>query len=329
MSDALIVAIILALVGIAGSAIASGAETGLYALNRVRLAVRAGRRDPRAVGLRAELEHPDRVLSTLLLVNNIANYMGSFGVAAILSGFGFGPIGVVFLNTLIVVPLLFVFGETLPKDLFRTHADRWLYPLATPMRWTRWSLTICGLVPAVTMVGRAAARAFGTASGIDQAPRSRMAALLRESVMAGGMTSDQATLADRALAMDRLTVAQEMTPWRSVVRIAQTDGAKGLAKAASRTERSRLPVVGADGAVVGTISVIQTLLNPEASIEELLKPVPTITASTRVLDALHDLRTDRRPMAIVVDDQTPEQRPIGVVTLKDLVEPLMGDLRAW
>ena len=42
--------------------------------------------------------------------------------------------------------------------------------------------------------------------------------------------------------------------------------------------------------------------------------------------ALEILRVDRRPLGIV---ESIEGRPLGVVTLKDLVEPLLGDLRAW
>lgn len=328
MSELLVIPIVLAVVGVLGSAAASGAETGFYVLNRVRLAVRAASRDVRALRLQAEVEQPARTLSVLLIVNNLANYAGAFGVAAILSVAGLDPVGVIVLNTLIVVPLLFVFGETLPKDMFRTHADRWMYAIATPVLATRWILTACGLVPLVTFVGSAAARAFGATAGLDAAPRSRMASLLQESVAAGGLSHDQASLVSRALEMEERTVAQEMTPWRSVVAIHEKDAKEGLAHAARRTERSRLPVLDHAGTVKGTIDVLDTLLSPEASIDEILKPVIELSQSTRVLDAINRLRSERKPMAIVVDEAN-GRKPLGIVTLKDLVEPLIGDLRAW
>ena len=328
MNDPLIIPIALATIGILVSAIASGAETGLYVLNRVRLAVRASKLEPRAVRLQAELAQPERTLSVLLIINNIANYAGAFGVAAILSGVGFDSIGVIVLNTLIVVPLLFVLGETLPKDMFRIHADRWLFALATPLRATRWALTVCGLVPLVLLVGRLAASAFGSPSGIDSEPRSRIASLLQESVGVGGLSSDQASLVHRALEMDDRAVAQEMTPWRSVVAIHAKDAQTGLSQAARRTERSRLPILDDEGKVLGVVNVLDTLLAPTASIEDLLQPVVVLPASTRVLDALNQLRLERKPLAIIIDE-TPQAKPIGLVTLKDLVEPLIGDLRAW
>ena len=329
MSAMILIPIAVAALGIAGSAVASGYETGLYVLNRVRLAVRAGRGEPRAVRLKREIEHPERLLSTLLVVNNIANYAGSLGIAAILSSTtGLCTIGVVVLNTVLVVPLLFIFGETLPKDLFRIHADSWSYRLATPLVWVRYLLTICGLVPLMTVVGRLCARIFGAPSGFESGPRSRMAQLLRESVGSGGLSSEQATLADRALAMDRRTVANEMTPWRSVVAIKQRDGKAGVQAAPMRTERSRLPVIGDDGQVLGTVEVLKSLLQPEQDLETLIEPVPRIPSDTRVLEALEQLRTERKPMAVVMGTGA-NPAPVGIVTLKDLVEPLMGDLQAW
>ena len=155
-----------------------------------------------------------------------------------------------------------------------------------------------------------------------------MAQLLRESVGPGGLSSDQASLADRALAMDRLTVANEMTPWRGVVTVQANDGKAGVDAAPRRTERSRLPVTNEKGQVMGTIEVLKSLLHPEATLEELLEPVPQITAETRVLEALEHLRDERKPMAIVIGGGG-DSRPVGIVTLKDLVEPLMGDLLAW
>ncbi|MCH2161584.1 MAG: CNNM domain-containing protein, partial [Phycisphaerales bacterium] len=288
----------------------------------------AGRGDARAVRLQKEVQKPRRLLATLLLANNIANYAGSLGIAAILNTFWSDPVIVVVLNTLLVVPLLFVFGETLPKDLFRTRADTWAYRMAGPLVWVRWLFTAVGLVPFLVLVGRVGAWAFGGSSGLDLGPRARMTQLLRESVQSGGLTSDQVSLADRILSMEHMTVSTEMTRWAGVVSVKGEDGRKGLDAAAGRTRRSRLPVVGSDGKVQGTISVMQTLLHPNGTVEELLQPVPELPGDTPVLEALEQLRRDGEPMAIVVRSDG-SGLPAGLVTLKDLVEPLTGDLAAW
>ncbi len=115
---------VLALVGLLLSALFSGLETGLYTLNPVRLTVRAAHGDPSAVRLRQELARQNRMLSTLLIGTNAASYLCSYALAVLLHGAGLKDWALIGWEAVILTPLLFVFAETLPKDLFRTHTDR-------------------------------------------------------------------------------------------------------------------------------------------------------------------------------------------------------------
>ena len=322
----IVVSIVVATIGVIGSAIFSGLETGLYVLNRVRLAVRAGHGDRSAARLESELERPDRLLATLLIANNAANYAGSLGVAAILNSFELSATGVVVLNTALVVPILLVFGETLPKDLFRTRADDWIPRFVGPLRGARRLLTVIGLVPLLSLVDRLVQRLVGGDPGDRLGPRARMAWFIRESAASGSLSPAQLDLADRALSMRHLAVTSEMTPWRQVVSVREDDLRSGDPRTiARRTMRSRLPVVDVSGRVLGVVGVQDILLgtSPEEAIDD---SIPRLAAGTPVFVALETLRQARRPMGIIEDAAG---LPIGIVTLKDLVEPLLGDLRAW
>jgi putative hemolysin len=318
--------IILAVAGIFASAIFSGLETGLYVVDRVRLAVRAGRGDRNAVRLEAEVEEPERLLSALLIANNAANYAGSLGIAAILSMFVVSEWTIVGLNTLLVVPLLFVFGETIPKDLFRTNADHWMLRFTPQLVWMRRAMTVIGLVPLLGVVARIVQLLIRTPKGIDTTARARVSRLFRESAESGALTEEQLDLADRVLSMRRLTVSGEMTPWRQVITATEAALAEDPTRLTARTRRSRLPVVDGQGGVVGVV-MVQDLLLGRKSIEEMLdRNIPRFAPETSAMVALEILRVDHRPLGIV---ESIEGRPLGVVTLKDLVEPLLGDLRAW
>ncbi|MCP4837427.1 MAG: DUF21 domain-containing protein [Phycisphaera sp.] len=321
----LLVSLVVAILGVLGSAIFSGLETGLYVVNRVRLAVRASRGDRSAVRLESELEHPDRLLSTLLILNNAANYAGSLGVAAILNSFGLSAAGVVVLNTALVVPVLFVFGETVPKDLFRTRADLWIPRCVGPLRMARRSLTVIGLVPMLSLVDRLVQRLVGGDPGDRVGPRARMTWFIRESAASGSLTPAQLDLADRALSMRHLAVTSEMTPWRQVVTVRKADLTTDPRAIAGRTMRSRLPVTDGSGRVIGVVGVQDLLLGREFN-DSIDQSMPRLGPGTPVFVALETLRQARRPMGIVEDSSG---RPLGIVTLKDLVEPLLGDLRAW
>ena len=90
MDAALLVIWGMILFGFFGSALYSGMETGVYTLNRVRLHVldHQGRRD--AQRLRRLVDQPTGLLGTLLISNNLTNYVGTAGVGLLLERAAYG-----------------------------------------------------------------------------------------------------------------------------------------------------------------------------------------------------------------------------------------------
>ncbi|MEN8150500.1 MAG: CNNM domain-containing protein, partial [Planctomycetota bacterium] len=117
----------------AGSFYFSGIETGIYALNRVRLRVRAEEGDPAARRVADLVAEPQSTISTILIGNHTANYAATFFCMALIVAL-FDVADPELVNTLVLTPVLFVTGEILPKDTFRMRADtlvyRWSRPLA-------------------------------------------------------------------------------------------------------------------------------------------------------------------------------------------------------
>lgn len=317
---------ILSLIGIVLSAVFSGLETGLYTINRVRLIVRASRNDRRAVRLQDEIEHTNRLLTTLLLGNNIANYAGTFGVAAILTRLDFTPVQVVVANAAILVPLLFVFGETLPKDLFRTHTDRWSYQWSGFLVVSRRLFTWIGLGPIVQGFGMIVVRVVGGNLALAPTARQRISQLIKEGIGAGVLRESQTALFDRALSIRDRTVADEMTPWSDVATIS-AEVEPHARHAQLPLNHTRLPVVDTSNRVCGVLSLLDALLEPDKPTRDLMAEAMTLPPGTSVQAALGMMRSRHQPLAIIVGSAT--ERPLGLVTLKDLVEPITGELAAW
>lgn len=318
---------LLVVVGLALSALYSGLETGIYTINRVRLVVLANRGQRTARRLQLETGSPNRLLATLLVGNNVANYMGIYGVAAILDGLGFTPGQAIAINAGLLVPLLFVFGETLPKDLFRTHTDHWTYRLSGSLVLSRWLFTACGLLPVVRGTGALAGRLLRTAPHAAASARQHISQLIKEGVGAGVLSEGQATLADRALALRDRTVRAEMVPWKKACWLPLSAGPEHRREQLERHNFTRLPVVDESGKVVGVLAMLDVLLEPDRSTAQLMRPAVTFSPNTSVGEALKAMRTGRQAMAIVTEGSTNE--PLGLLTLKDLVEPLTGELAAW
>ncbi len=314
---------VLILVGLLGSAFYSGMETGLYTINRVRLTVRAGHGDGNAAWLERIIGRPIMMLTVLLLGNNIANYASSFGITGLLDAAGISPVGAIFINAAILIPLLFIFAEVLPKELWRTQTDRWSYRGAPLLRGTNRLLTVIGLVPLVAAV----ARLTGTDSNsMVSSSKNRLVQLLREGVDAGVLSESQVTLLDRAMAMQDLNVTGEMVPWSDVRTLPADLRGDARLDALEGHNYTRRPVLDRDDRVIGVVTVLDILLDPEQPTRALMTEPLTLAASTSVPEALELLRTARQTIAFVED---PGGRPVGIVTMKDLVEVLTGELEAW
>ncbi|MEM1329494.1 MAG: CNNM domain-containing protein [Planctomycetota bacterium] len=323
------------LAGVVGSAVFSGLETAFYAANPVRRAIRASAGDASA-GL-AEREYANRsgVLATLLIGNNLFNYLGSIGVAALLTAAGMGEIGILVVSAVVLTPLLFVFGESVPKELARRFADAFSELAALPLRVIRLGLTGLGILPLVLLFARAATRLtpVGGEGPAPLEPRARVAALLQESAGFGAITAKQADLVERSLALEQATVGEEAVAWADV-QLASIDWDHDTAlQRLAGSRHSRVPVVDRRGQPIGVLTQIDLYLNPGASVRDVVEPVLTLDPSISVRDGIEAMQQQSARLAVVVTgDGSARQRrarPRGIVTLKDLVEPLTGELQAW
>ena len=119
------------------SAFFSGTETGIYCLNHVRLSVRAARRDVRAVRLRLLMHRPQDLVITTLLGTNVADYLATVFVTALLLHLSVAENLAEVYATVVLTPLILVFGGVMPKDWFRRESDHLMYACATPLAWCR------------------------------------------------------------------------------------------------------------------------------------------------------------------------------------------------
>ena len=301
------------------SALFSGMETGLYTINRVRLELRAGSGELSARILAGILRRPEHMLAVILIGTNAASQLSAWGISSILHGAGFGPIASIVIDTAILVPVLLIFAEVLPKDLFRAHGDRWCYTLARPLRCIDVLLTYSGVAPLIKWVGRLFASVMGDSHANKVNARQRMSDLLREGVDAGVLTEGQTDLLERSLQLRDKQVENVMVPWPKAQSLPATARSNDR-KVAVDSRWSRLPVVSSDGHPIGIVSIMDLYTRPGDSIESLMSPPMWLPPSMPVGTALKRLRHHASAIAIVGE---PGHPPAGIITIKDLVRPLL------
>lgn len=320
---------IVMLLGFLGSALCSGMETGAYRLNRVRLYVQASQGRSSAKSLERIVAKPAALIGTLLIGNNLCNYAGTAGLGVILASMAMPVWQAVLINTVLVTFVLFVFGETLPKDLFAAHADRLMYPLAKLLVFLKALFTWTGVLPIVVLISEVAIRIVGRAEGGALTPRKRVEQMVREGAGVGLISSEQTELAQRALALSKRRVLAECTPWQQVVKVFETTERTALCRLAEESPRSRMPVINSRGKIVGVVDIIDALLmddSEKAPVQAAMMPAVYLPASTTVREALSQMQREHIGLAIV---RRPDGKPAGVVTMKDLVEPLTGEITNW
>ncbi|HYD00648.1 MAG TPA: CNNM domain-containing protein [Phycisphaerales bacterium] len=333
------------IVGTLGQSLFAGLEIGLYTVNRVRLRVRSSRKEKPDLAARllaGEVALLPQVLPALLIGYNVAGAVGSYGLTALLTdrgGWAMGQWALLLVNLVVVTPVMFFVADMLPKELFRADADRLMYSAAWVVRGWRLLLLYTGVLPAVMWLSHGLARVLvkrpgsvGSGESVEgeiEQTRAHIHALLKEGANHGVMSEAQLTLVDRAFGLRENDVSDEMIPWSRCHVIQRSWTREAVLAYIQKHPYSRFPV--ADGSrLIGVIEHVDICLSGlEGSggkpVEQLMKPAVRLAASVPVRDAMKRLMSEGERMAVVVEGG----RPIGLVTMKDLVEPLTGELRAW
>jgi CBS domain containing-hemolysin-like protein len=159
-------------------------------------------------------------------------------------------------------------------------------------------------------------------------PKRQVGVLVKEGVGHGLLSDEQSALVERVLALATRRVVDEMVPWAKVLKVSINDPPKRLWDLANRSSVSRYPVVDPAGKVRGVVSVYDALRHGRDQcppIVELMHPVERLPRTMPSREGLSRLQTSHVAMAVVVDGE----KPLGIVTVKDLVEPITGELASW
>ena len=228
--------------------------------------------------------------------------------------------------TLIIAYISLVFGELAPKKLALFRSE----PIAM------WSAGFIDFIanlfrPIIWLLSKSTdlvVRAFG----IDpKEERSQMSEEELLDLVAGhaALTDEERDIVEEVFNASERQVHEIMVPRTEVDFI---DGSLTISKAidlAAEKSHSRYPVVrGSSDEVIGVIHVRDlikpSLANSQAKIQELTRAIMYLPGTKGILPALTEMRAQRQHLAIVLDEYGGTD---GIITLEDLVECLIGDIR--
>ena len=316
------------LAGLVASAFFSSAETALTSLGeaRVQALVETGGR--RAGLLRFWHQHPDRILSALLIGNTLVN-VGLGSLTALMADEA-GYSHAIALLTGVTTVLLLVFGEITPKTIAKRHASGYavlVIPLVLLVHWLLWPLSwLFGQLP----------RALGRATGLQNVKpegvtSEELGYLIEHGARHGSIDKVGERLLSSVLAFTEVLVKEIMIPRTQVVALEDSSTYDEALKLVTESELSRIPVFrNSLDEVVGVLHAKSLLADVKKGIApgefQLAKYVKKpffVPEQMKVSRLLTEIQRRKTHMAVVVDEFGGTS---GIVTLEDVVEEIVGEI---
>lgn len=314
-------------IGLVLSALFSGTEMGIYRVARLRLEVAAVAGDWLAQGILWLLARPALFVATILLGNNLANYLISFAVVVlaevlISSHNGWEEI----LATLIFAPVVFVLGELLPKRLFLQAPFR-LLRYTGPLFFV-FTILLLPISVILWLWNRMLALIIATS---PEAARSEIAGaewqhILAEGEHAGLMTNIQIHLAKVTLEEGARAIITWCRHLETMKRVPLDTPPDKNAEILDGGERFVFVIHPQDATrIVGYVDVARWILEPDRPIRDVTRPLLRVLATEPLITVLRLMHQHGEKLAAIVDVKDHAR---GIVWESDLRRFCLGGNRS-
>ncbi len=329
--------ILISLVLLVITALYSGAETGIYQISRVRLRLGIERRKILYLLLGRAMHDGQGLLLTTLIGTNITNYLVTSIVASLfLAGLEGGHRAELY-TTLVTAPVLFIFSELIPKSVFFYRADVLMPYMAPMLYFSHRIFKYCGAIPLLNALSTLSARFTGSdvpaKQALTAAQRHHVRNILAESRDEGILSNVQANIVNRLVEISNTRVRAVMIPLRKVRAMDVRSDHAALLEELRENPYTRLPVYENRLAnIIGFVDIYEALDSEVifSDLTEYLQPIQRLEANTTVSDAITAMQNQRAAIMLITrTSSTGRDRPIGIVTMKDLVEEIVGELGEW
>ena len=304
------------------SAFFSASETAFTTLNRIRLKTEAEAGDSRAALVLSIAENYDKMLSTILIGNNIVN-IASASLATIVFTHVLGDAGVS-VSTAVMTVIVLIFGEISPKNLAKEHPEAFARFSAPFLRLLITNLTPINFI--FSQWKKLLNKIFKKKSD-NRMTQEELKTIVDEAQSEGGIDEEKGELIRSAIEFDDLTADDILTPRVDIVGIDEECPFQEISDIFLKNTYSRLPVYSDSiDNIIGIVhekDYFSAQKSGISDIKQVMKKVLYISRTVKISDLLRTLQKTKSHMAIVVDEFGGTE---GLVTMEDIIEELVGDI---
>lgn len=315
----------------------SGGEIALISCDNYRIKQKAtsGSSSARvALGL---LERPERFFTTTLTGTALCQVSNTAIVTSLFISL-WGPEKGAITASIVMVPMLLVFGEILPKSLFQHHADA----VAPRIAWFIWvaSWLFYPIVMVLSGISRGVLYVFSQKTGLRYShyiTRSGLESLLKAETESTDITRTEREMIQKVLDFSEYTAEEIMVPLSNVAVVSLQTTLGEAARIIEEKNYSRIPVYEKEAFnIIGIIDAFdlmdelsrkgpETPLAGEGSVENVAvrRQILFVPEKKRAGELFFELQEHGEHMAVVVDEYG---GAVGIVTLEDIHEEIVGDM---
>lgn len=308
----------LSIIGLILSFFFAGSETAFVSTNKFRFEIWLRRNLKSAIAAKPYFKKPDIFLSITLVGNNIASIMASSYATVYLIAYLDER-----LAWIVITLILLLFGEIVPKVIFRTHADSLILRIIYLIRFFHFLFK-----PIIALAGYITSRTLqilriGHKEEKYLLDKNEITVLLKEAKISGIVDETEHKIISRVLDLPKKLVREAMIPRISINAINVKSGLKGLKQMINRTGNTKIPIFdGNIDNIIGVAFLYDLFLRP-TSLGEMMKPVIYTPENKKCNELLREFKTTNSSIAVVIDEYG---GTAGIVTLEDLMEELFGEI---
>jgi magnesium and cobalt exporter, CNNM family len=316
------------------ASLASGTETALTSVGRLRVRYLAEQGSKAAATLQQLRADPNRFLSTVLFTNTLALIVSSTAAALLFDSL-FTKWGVpaewrlwlTLVESVLLSVVLLIVAEVTPKTLALANAERVALAVALPV--DRLATFLTPILWVVTFVSRGLTG--GRAARAPYLTEEELITALHVSEEAGVIEEQEHQMIHGIIEIGDKTVREVMIPRTDIIAVDRDAQLRDIVKLFKEHRHTRMPVFENDiDHVIGLIHTKDLLLyytmssSQKFDMDKMLRPIEFTPEQKKVDELLNEMRTKKQHMVIVVDEYG---GTAGLVTLEDLLEEIVGEIR--
>ena len=303
------------------SAYFSATETAFTSLNRIKLKNIASDGNNKAKRVLELSENYDKLLTTILIGNNIVNIMMT-AVSTVLFIELYGQYGAS-ISTAVITVIVLIFGEISPKSLAKESPEKFAMLVGRSIKICMVILTPLNYIFAKWKGILAKVFKVGSENTITE---DEIKTIVEEAEVVGGIEAEQSELIQNAIEFNELTAEEVMTPHVDIEAIDITMGEYEVAEIFKKTGYSRLPVYEDDlDKILGVLNqkdFHNYIIGSNKTISDFVKPVAFVAGTMKIATLLKKLQAMKAHIAIVVNEYGGTE---GLVTMEDMVGDIFDE----